>query len=64
MIINMVTDIKCFPMDQSTKDSTSMENQKESENTTGPMENSIRDSGSTDSNMAQECGREPNQIAM
>ena len=28
------------------------------------MENSIRESGSTDSNMAQACGREPSQIAM
>lgn len=64
MIINMQTAMKHSPMARPTKATIAMENQKELASTIGPTENSIKGSGSMDSNTDQECGRAPKEIAM
>jgi hypothetical protein len=52
MIINMETAMRHSPMARLTRGTIAMENQKESENISGQTENSIKESGSMDSNTA------------
>ena len=64
MILSMEKLSKYSKMDACFRDSMSMENLKESEDTSGPITSSIKDSGFWEWDTAQECGKAPRETAI